>query len=128
MKLFYAPGACSIGIHVMLEEIGAPYEAVAVNLREGAQFQPGFTSVNPKSKVPALFLLWIQVVDGGLFAGIAYLISLIAAHYRKTIRIFFRAHWLRRYWDGVSLALAFGIIILFLLKTLELGQFFGAIG
>jgi hypothetical protein len=24
MKLFYAPGACSIGIHVMLEEIGAP--------------------------------------------------------------------------------------------------------
>jgi glutathione S-transferase len=38
MKLFYAPGACSIGIHVMLEEIGAPYEAVAVNLREGAQF------------------------------------------------------------------------------------------
>ena len=54
MKLFYAPGACSIGIHVMLEEIGAPYEAVAVNLREGAQFQPGFTSVNPKSKVPAL--------------------------------------------------------------------------
>jgi len=54
MKLFYAPGACSIGIHVMLEEIGVPYEAVAVNLREGAQFQPGFTSVNPKSKVPAL--------------------------------------------------------------------------
>ncbi|MCA3364819.1 MAG: glutathione S-transferase N-terminal domain-containing protein [Roseomonas sp.] len=54
MKLFYAPGACSIGIHVMLEEIGAPYEAVLVNLREGAQFQPGFTSVNPKSKVPTL--------------------------------------------------------------------------
>ncbi len=78
--------------------------------------------------LPALFLLWIQGVDGGLSAGLAYLISLIAAHYRKTIRIFFRAHWLRRYWDGVSLALAFGIIILFLLKTLELGQFFGAIG
>jgi glutathione S-transferase len=38
----------------MLEEIGAPYEAVAVNLREGAQFQPGFTAVNPKSKVPTL--------------------------------------------------------------------------
>jgi glutathione S-transferase len=54
MKLFYAPGACSIGIHVMLEEIGAPYEAVAVNLREGAQFQPGFVAVNPKSKVPTL--------------------------------------------------------------------------
>lgn len=54
MKLYYAPGACSIGIHVILEEIGKPYEGIAVNLREGAQFKPDFTAVNPKSKVPAL--------------------------------------------------------------------------
>jgi glutathione S-transferase len=54
MKLFYAPGACSLGIHVLLEEIGAPYEAVPVNLREGAQFKPDFTAINPKSKVPTL--------------------------------------------------------------------------
>ena len=54
MKLFYAPGACSIGIHVLMEEIGKPYDGVAVNLREGAQFKPEFTSVNPKSKVPTV--------------------------------------------------------------------------
>ena len=54
MKLYYAPGACSIGIHVLLEEIGKPYEAVAVNLREGAQHKPEFTGVNPKSTVPTL--------------------------------------------------------------------------
>ncbi len=54
MKLLYAPGACSLGIHVLLEEIGKPYQAEAVNLREGAQFKPEFTSVNPKSKVPTL--------------------------------------------------------------------------
>jgi glutathione S-transferase len=54
MKLYYAPGACSIGIHVLLEEIGKPYEMELVNLREGGQFQPGFTAVNPKSKVPTL--------------------------------------------------------------------------
>jgi len=54
MKLFFAPGACSVGIHVLLEEIGKPYEAVPVNLREGAQYKPDFTSVNPKSKVPTL--------------------------------------------------------------------------
>lgn len=54
MKLDHAPGACSIGIHVILEEIGKPYEAIAVNLREGAQFKPEFTTVNPKSKVPTL--------------------------------------------------------------------------
>ena len=54
MKLMYSPGACSVGIHVLLEEIGKPYEAQLVNLREGAQFKPEFTSVNPKSKVPTL--------------------------------------------------------------------------
>jgi len=54
MKLYYSPGACSVGIHVIMEEIGAPYEAVLLNLREGAQFRPEFTSVNPKSKVPTL--------------------------------------------------------------------------
>ena len=54
MKFYYAPGACSIGIHILLEEIGKPYEAIAVNLREGEQYKPGYTAVNPKSKVPTL--------------------------------------------------------------------------
>jgi glutathione S-transferase len=54
MKLMYSPGACSIGIHVLLEEIGMPYEAQLVNLREGGQFKTEFTSINPKSKVPTL--------------------------------------------------------------------------
>jgi glutathione S-transferase len=54
MKLFYAPGACSIGIHVLLEEIGKPYDAERVNLQQGEQYQPKFTAVNPKSKVPTL--------------------------------------------------------------------------
>src|SRR5260370_40807128 len=54
MKLYYAPGVCSIGIHVLLEEIGKPYQLELVNLREGAQFKPPFTGVSPKGKVPAL--------------------------------------------------------------------------
>ena len=54
MKLYYSPGACSIGIHVLLEEIGKPYEAERVNLQEGQQYKPEFTGVNPKSKVPTL--------------------------------------------------------------------------
>lgn len=54
MKLFYAPGVCSIGIHVLMEEIGKPYDAVSINLREGGQYKPEYASINPKSKVPAL--------------------------------------------------------------------------
>lgn len=33
MKLLYSPGACSLGIHLLLEEIGRPYETELVNLR-----------------------------------------------------------------------------------------------
>ena len=54
MKLFYAPGACSLGIHVLLEEIGKPYVAEPLDLRGGAQFKPEFTTINMKSKVPTL--------------------------------------------------------------------------
>ena len=54
MKLFYSPGSCSIGIHVILEEIGAPYETEAIDLKSGDQYKPPFIEINPKSKVPAL--------------------------------------------------------------------------
>lgn len=54
MKLFYAPGACSLGIHLLLEEIGKPYELARVDLASGVQYQAEYLRVNPKSKVPAL--------------------------------------------------------------------------
>jgi len=54
MKLFYFPGACSLGIHVLLEEIGATYESVLLDLRSGAHKAPEYMALNPKSKVPAL--------------------------------------------------------------------------
>jgi glutathione S-transferase len=52
-KLFYSPGACSVGIHILLEEIGDPYAAEAVNLREPPPHR-AVTAVNAKSKVPTL--------------------------------------------------------------------------
>ena len=54
MKLYYAPGTSAVGIRVLLEEIGRPYEVVPVDLRAGEQYQPAFVAVNPKSKVPTL--------------------------------------------------------------------------
>jgi glutathione S-transferase len=29
MRLFYTPGSCALGIHVLMEEIGAPFELQA---------------------------------------------------------------------------------------------------
>jgi glutathione S-transferase len=53
MKLYYAPGACSLGIHILLEEIGRPYETEKVDLRAPRDERP-LAKVNPKSKVPTL--------------------------------------------------------------------------
>lgn len=56
MQFFYSPGACSLGIHILLEEIGKPYQLSLVSLKDGQQNQAAFRSKNPKSKVPALEL------------------------------------------------------------------------
>ncbi len=54
MKLFYSPGSCALGIHVLMEEIGAPFELKRVNFAEREQYGADFLAINPKSKVPAL--------------------------------------------------------------------------
>lgn len=54
MQLMYAPGTCAIGIHIVLEEIGKPYELVKVDFANRAQYGAEFTARNPKSKVPVL--------------------------------------------------------------------------
>ena len=54
MKLFYAPGACSMGIHIVLEEIGKPYELSKLDIRGGENHRSPFSELNPKGKVPTL--------------------------------------------------------------------------
>ncbi|MBC7801322.1 MAG: glutathione S-transferase N-terminal domain-containing protein, partial [Gemmatimonadaceae bacterium] len=54
MKLYYAPGACSMGIHILLEEVGAPFELAKLDLKGGEQRRAPFSDVNPKGKVPTL--------------------------------------------------------------------------
>lgn len=58
LTLYFAPGACSMASHSLLEEIGKPYEAKPVALKKGQQLTPEYLKINPKNKVPAL------VVDG----------------------------------------------------------------
>lgn len=47
--LFYAPGACSLAPHIILEWIGRPYEAVRVKYGSDKLF-----AVNPAGAVPTL--------------------------------------------------------------------------
>ncbi|MDB6163173.1 MAG: glutathione S-transferase [Xanthomonadaceae bacterium] len=52
MKLYYAPGACSLSDHIVLEWIGRPYEAIRVSREELKS--PGYLKLNPAGAVPVL--------------------------------------------------------------------------
>lgn len=60
MKLYYAPGACSLAPHIALHEAGVSFEPVKTDIR-AKKLPDGsdYLAVNPKGGVPAL------VLDGG---------------------------------------------------------------
>jgi glutathione S-transferase len=60
MKLYYAPGACSLSDEIALREAGLRFEAEAVDIRtKRTESGANFRDINPKGYVPAL------VLDGG---------------------------------------------------------------
>ncbi|MGN6789600.1 MAG: glutathione S-transferase family protein [Rhodanobacteraceae bacterium] len=52
--LFHAPHSRSGITRAMLEELGAPYDMVALNLKAGEQRTPEYLAINPMGKVPAI--------------------------------------------------------------------------
>ena len=56
IKLWYAPGACSLAPHVLLHEVRVPFDAVETSLATGAHLTDEFARINPKKRVPVLFL------------------------------------------------------------------------
>lgn len=59
MKLYYAVGTCAMAVHLLLEEIGQPFERHLLRFSSGDQKKPEYLATNPKGKVPAL-----QTEDG----------------------------------------------------------------
>ena len=48
MRLYYAPGACSLAPHIALEEVGAPFELSRVDLGTNQQSSAEYLRINPK--------------------------------------------------------------------------------
>src|SRR5436190_4761956 len=55
MKLYYAPGACSLAVHIALRETGRRFDAVAVDLpRHTLPDGASYLDISPRGYVPLL--------------------------------------------------------------------------
>lgn len=74
MKLYYAPGACSLAVHIALREIGANFDSVAVDLaRHVTADGANFRDISPRGYVPLL-----QFDDGSRHTEVASLLQYVA--------------------------------------------------
>jgi len=72
IKLYYAPGACSMASHICLEELGLAYDTQRMNLANGDQRKPEYLKINTRGAVPAL------VVDGEVMTENTGILSYLA--------------------------------------------------
>jgi glutathione S-transferase len=74
MKLYYAPGACSLAAHIALQESGLPFALDRVDLREHRTADDrDYYAINPKGYVPLL-----ELDDGERLTEVAVILQYVA--------------------------------------------------
>jgi glutathione S-transferase len=91
IKLYYAPGACSLASHVAIEETGVAYETQKLNLAEGDQRKPEYLRLNPRGRVPTL------VVDGEVLTENVGILTYFGGGYPDA------GLWPKKTWDQAKL-------------------------
>jgi len=74
MQLYYYPGNASLAPHLLLEELGIPFELVRVDREHAAHKSPAYLKLNPNGQIPVL-------VDGEL---VVYEAAAICLHLADT--------------------------------------------
>lgn len=75
MKLFYAPGSCSLASNILLREANIPFEGVKVSTKDHkTESGEDYYKINPKGYVPAL-----QLDDGEIVVENVVLQAYIAS-------------------------------------------------
>jgi glutathione S-transferase len=64
LRLHYFPGNASLIVHIVLEEIGVPFELAYVDRDHGAHKSPAYLALNPNGLIPVLVDPESQSADG----------------------------------------------------------------
>lgn len=76
MKLYYAPGACSLAAHIILNEINVDFDLVRVDLKTHlTEKGVDYYQINPKGYVPAL-----EINPGLILTEIVAILPFLAQH------------------------------------------------
>lgn len=78
LELYYAPGACSLAPHIMLEEAGTKFTAHKLDFSKGEQRAPEFLKINPHGRVPTL------IADGTAITENPAILSYIAERFPES--------------------------------------------
>ena len=75
LKFYYAKNSAAYAPHILLEDVGADYDAIKINFASGDQRSDAYLDINPKGRVPSL------ITDQGILTETPAILDFIAHLY-----------------------------------------------
>ena len=75
LKFYYAKNSAAYAPHILLEDVGADYDAIKIDFASGEQRSDAYLDINPKGRVPSL------ITDQGILTETPAILAFIAHLY-----------------------------------------------